>query len=218
MSAPRSLNGTATNDSSAQTTNQRNAFSDNDRASDALGASRTTMDRIFNFDSATGRGSGAEIMARAEAVLGLNYGITPSPASGIAAADGVGRGKNPDFPNGHNSRDYKYQAGRGPVKFGDVLGMPDKPNKFGPNLNPPSINDPTLAQAGQRIGSPTDNYGNHYADTNRPDANGYGFEIETNDPRDADFVVSRPFFLERPTATTRQVLGEFFNSTYDYED
>ena len=212
--AARSKNGTATNDASSQTTNQRNAFSGGVSQINKLGASRTTMSSIFDFDE---RGSGDSIMIRAQAVLALNYGIA-TPDSGISPQDGVRTGKNPDFPGGWSGSNYKYTNGVGTSKYGKVENAIDKPNIFGPNLLTPSIEDPT-AETVSRISSPTANQLQINADfTNiSQDPNGYGTYIDTNDPRDRDQKVTKPFFMERPSSSERQVLGEFFDTdTYDY--
>ena len=215
--ATRSKNGTATNDASSQTSNQRNAFSDGVGSQNKLGASRTTMSNIFDFAE---RGSGANIMLRAQEVLALNYGITPTAASGIAFSDGVRTGKNPDFPGGWTGSNYRYTNGIGTSKYREVTNAADKPNIFGPNLIAPSIEDPTAATA-ERVSSPTANQSQSNADfsTISQDPNGYGTYIDTNDPRDRDQKVTQPFFMERPNDTQRQVLGEFFRTdTYDYEN
>ena len=216
--ATRSLNGTATNDDSAQTSNQRNSFADS--VTGKLGASRTNMSNIFDLTSATGRGSGDHIMLRAKEVLALNYGIAPTQPSGITSNDGVRTGKNPDFPGGWAGSNYRYTNGIGTSKYIEVTNAADKPNIFGPNLIPPLIEDPTAPTAG-RVSSPTANQLQANADFNTisQDPNGYGTYIDTNDPRDRDQKVTQPFFMERPNDTQRQVLGEFFRTdTYDYEN
>jgi hypothetical protein len=217
--ATRSLNGTATNSDSTQTSNQRNAFSGS--TSSKLGASRTNMSNLFDFDPVTGRGSGDDIMNRAEAVLALNYGIAPEPGSGIFPADGVETGINPDFPAGWDGLNYKYTNGIGTSKFRQTMLQADLPNIFGPNLIPPSIEDPTSPTSGRAV-SPTANQTNANADFTASgvsqEPKGYGTYIDTNDPRDIDQKVTKPFFMERPSDTQRQVLGEFFRTTtYDYE-
>lgn len=219
MAANRSQNGTATNDASSQTNTQRNAFSGG--FGNKLGASRTNMGLLFDFDPATGRGLGENIDARAADVLAINYGVIPAQGSPINFTHAVRTGSNPDFPAGHTQLNYKYVAGRGESKYADVSNMKDKPNIFGPNLLPPDVNNPTAdTEAENQVSSPTANYSNSRFEQTNVEANGYGTETDTNDPRNSTFRVNKPFFLEAPrTDTTRRVLGEFFNTdSYDYED
>ena len=89
--AARSLNGTATNDSSTQTNNQREGYSGS--TTGTLGASRTDMGKLFDL-TANGRGSGIEVNLRAKEILGLNYGTTPQTQGVTFAADGVDVGKS----------------------------------------------------------------------------------------------------------------------------
>ena len=211
--AARSLNGTATNDSSTQTNNQREGYSGS--TTGTLGASRTDMGKLFDL-TASGRGSGIEVNLRAKEILGLNYGTTPQTQGFTFADDGVDVGKNPDFPGGHQASNYRYKTGMGAFKFSEVGNMKDKPNIFGPNISTIDIKNPN-ANAANTSSSPTANRKQQAnLPPNEQDENGYGTEIKSNDPRFKS-TANKPFFMKRNPGE-REVLGEYIKTnTYDYE-
>jgi len=221
--AARSKNGTATNDASSQTINQRNAFAQGNITS-LEGASRATMSSIFDFIS---RGSGDEIMTRAKEILSLNYG-GDSSVGFTYSSHGADIGKNPDFPGGHSFLKYRYGDGVGNAKFRDInpanqaAHLTDMPNVFGPNLSTLSIDDKTPLNTNSVTSTTAKNSNSIVRTAAATESNGFGTELSINDPRHIDIDRSynnlRPFFELRPTAGQRQVLGEYINTeTYDYE-
>jgi hypothetical protein len=218
--AVRSLNGTATNETSDQTTAQRDAFSQ--VANSQLGASRTVMNTLFDFGA---RGAADEIMVRAAEILSLNYGGISTHGFTVAN-DGVGTGKNPDFPGGHNSSAYRYH-GMGNGKFVQInpesqaAHLTDKPNVFGPNIATLDI-DTKAAKNNLTATSSTAKKENSLSMNNADvESNGFGTEINLNDPRllDSDRMWDnlKPFFTLRDP-NQREVLGEYIDTdTYDYE-
>ena len=204
----RSVQGTATNEESAQTSGQRNAFSGDPNSN--KGASRTEKSQIFNISE---RGTGEVIMTRAKEAFNVLYGAETEILD--QNNHGTSNSENPDFQS-FTPSNYVYLQGQS--KFDDVSGQADLPNVFGPNLIAPDINNlenPTVENAS----SPFANKVGINYNQDQPEANGFGTETEYNDPRKAS-QIAEPYFNKRYNADgtpKRSTLGEFFDTeTYNY--
>ena len=202
----RSIHGTATNETSAQTRNQRSGFSNSTTGN--LGAARTDMSNIFDIES---RGNASAIMNNAKSVFNILYGNASSSTTITPDSHGVLVGSNPDFQEGMLPGNYKYTSADPLHK--DVDNQDDKPNVFGPNLLTPNINN-LSAPTNNQISSPTANKTNSFTiGDEENESNGFGIEIDRNDSRNSSGV-DRPYFVR--TGTT---LGEYIDSdTYNYDE
>lgn len=116
---------------SDQTRNQRNQFAGEEGI---LGANRSSavLFSAMLVDEESGAVSidGDEVNERAEFTHTELYsdGVSGNPDS-----------FNPDFPLGHQGDDYGYAGATDLLE--NAPGKSDKPNRLGPNLIPPSIDD-----------------------------------------------------------------------------
>lgn len=213
--------GTATNNSSAQTTRQRakfvekneskasQDFQDNRNAN--LGVNKTAT-KHFAYPDISGEkkqenydGFVAEINRRAKFALSRQR---------------IATGDNPDFNGGIESNDL-FRFARGNNKFNKIKDQDDNPRVFGPNLIPPDINNvtsPTRDENNQHIskGSPTSKLSNNRGEAVRSDeiykTKGFGIDFEYNDPRGNSRHV--PYL-----SNNNKKLGEHFDTDlYEYND
>ena len=209
--------GTATNNSSSQTTRQRDKFVEKneskasqdfqDNRNANLGVNKTAT-KHFAYPDILGEKKQEnydnfvkEINRRAKKAL-----------SGI----GIATGDNPDFNGGIESNDL-FRFARGSNKFNKIKDQDDNPRVFGPNLIPPDINNvtsPTTNESNQPIskGSPTSNQENTTAQSgNNYKTKGFGIDFYLNDPRGFGTI---PHYLNRSSK-----LGEHFDTDlYEYND
>lgn len=193
----RSIQGTATNDTSSQTLKQRVEFA----GPGSLGASNTNMSELFDI---TARGSGQDID-----ILAKNSFKATSLAAILA-------GENPDF-NGGVTHQQLFYFSKGENKFSQI-GQADMPSVFGPNLSVPDIDnlpDDSSAQTQTQVYSPTAIQVNSEVPVENYSTKGYGVEINQNDPRIA--TRSTSFLARRDGNATK--LGEWYDtSKYEYEE
>jgi hypothetical protein len=210
--------GTATNNSSDQTTRQRDKFVERneskasqdfqDNRNANLGVNKTAT-KHFAYPDILGEkkqenydGFVKEINKRAKLKLSV---------IGIAIGD------NPDFNGGIKSHDL-FRFARGSNKFNKIKDQDDNPRVFGPNLIPPEINNvtsPTKDEEGIPIskGSPTSNQENTTVQSgNSYKTKGFGIDFEYNDPRGNSRHVP---YLDN----NKKKLGEHFDTDlYEYND
>jgi hypothetical protein len=192
----RAIQGTATNNTSAQTGFQRDAF-----GSEGFGMNNTAHE-LFAIGGAPSPNS---IMNRATNRFSLS------------GHGDIMMGHNPDFPVGITITNLQtFVAGAN--KFEAVAGTHDKPSIFGPNLSPPDIDelpDDGGPPSQQTIYSATAELANTTSPAVSYKTNGFGTETYVNDPRKGPRSST---WLGRKNAGL-QTLGEWINtSKYDYSE
>jgi hypothetical protein len=118
---------------SDQTKNQRNQFAGEEGI---LGANRSSaaLFSAMSVDDNSGEISIDEVNVNDRAQL-THITLYSTEAGG--GVEGNADSFNPDFPLGHLGRDYGYAQSFGMLDSSQ--GQTDRPNRFGPNLIPPSI-------------------------------------------------------------------------------
>ena len=120
---------------SDQTKNQRNEFACEEGI---LGANRSSaaLFSAMSVDDNTGEISIDEVNVNEKAEFTHTELYNIEEGGGVSGASNA---FNPDFPLGHKGRDYGYSQSFGMLDSSQ--GQTDRPNRFGPNLIPPSIDD-----------------------------------------------------------------------------
>lgn len=180
---------------SDQTKTQRNEFAGSDTS--VLGANRTShllfADRVgLDEDSGVISIDGEQINSKAESELTSLY---DNGASG-----------NPDFPLDHSGSDYKYEGATDMLESAPA--QSDKPNRLGPNLIPPSIDDQgevSTEESQSTVSSPVS-------------GRGFGVNLDRHNPNSFESLGS---YLKRRRNDDGDIevpKGEFVNEDkYDWE-
>lgn len=182
---------------SDQTKTQRDEFAGSDTS--VLGANRTShllfADRVeLNEVSGVISIDGEEINSKAESELTSLY---DNGASG-----------NPDFPLDHSGSDYKYEGATDMLESAPA--QSDKPNRLGPNLIPPSIDESGEVSRAESTNTATS------------PVTGRGFGVKLESRQDPNNFESLGSYLKRRRNEGVITIpkGEFVNdadSKYDWE-
>ena len=180
---------------STQTKTQRDEFAGSDTG--ILGANRTSHQLFagrveLDEDSGVISIDGDQINSKAESELTSLY---------VNGASG-----NPDFPLDHSGSDYKYEGATDMLESAPA--QSDKPNRLGPNLIPPSIDDQgevSTEESQNTASSPVS-------------GRGFGVNLDRHNPNNFDSLGS---YLSRRRNNDGDIevpKGEFVNEEkYDWE-